>query len=414
MVASAFFTAGISGLRGQSIAFGSISQNVSNLTTNGYKATETLFSDLIHSGKGSIFAQYSGVNPNNRSLIDKQGAIFNTGRTLDVAINGSGFLVTNTLQDGTGDTLLTRAGSLDRRVVGTGAAQQAFLTDQNGNFIQGFPADGNGGFSIGTTVTGLQPIRIDRGAALSAAAATTTAAVAANLPASAATGTNFDLNVGVFDNLGTPQALLFDFTKTAAANTWNLVASSANGTITAGSPTTMTFDALGRIVSPLSQTVSIIWTNPATAAPSTIAVDFSSMTQFGGAFAPAAISANGNAVGNLDSISINARGEVVGQFSNGLSQGLAKLPIALVRNINGLTSIAGTNFAANAASGPVRLVQADQSDFAFFAPGALEESTVNLAEEFSKLIITQRAYSSAAQTIKVVDEMFQIATRLKG
>jgi flagellar hook protein FlgE len=425
------------------------------------------------------FGHSSGINPNNRNLIDTQGAIFSTGRALDVAIVGSGFLVTNTQLDGSGDTLLTRAGSLDRRVVD--ATQQAFLTDQNGNFIQGFPADGNGGFSVGATVSALQPIRIDRGAALSAARATSTATIAANLPASAAVGANFNLDVGVFDNLGTPHALVLDFARNAAINTWNLVAttvdgivaptaavattaaavsanlpdnavpgttfslsvgvfdnlgtphtlvfdvtrnaavdtwdvvsSTVDGDVTAGSPVTITFDALGQILAPSSQSVSIAWTNPATAAPSTIAVDLSAMTQFGGGFTPSVIRANGNAIGTLESVSINERGEVVGRFSNGLSEGLAKLPIAVVRNINGLTSIAGTNFAVNATSGPIRLLQADQTDFATFAPAALEGSTVELAVEFSKLIITQRAYSSAARTIQVVDEMFQIATRLKG
>ena len=184
--------------------------------------------------------------------------------------------------------------------------------------------------------------------------------------------------------------------------------------VTAGSPATMTFDTLGQIVAPLSQSVSISWTNPAAAAPCTLVVDFSSMTQFGGNFAPSVVSANGNTFGNLVSVSINARGEVVGQFTNGLSQGLAKLPIAVVRNINGLTPIAGTSFAVNSYSGPIRLLQADQTSFVNFAPQALEASTVELANEFSKLIITQRAYSSAAQTVQVVDEMFQVATRLKG
>jgi len=414
MVASGLFIASISGLRGQSEAFGSISQNIANLTTDGYKASETLFADLVHSGRGSIFEQFSGFKPNTRNLINRQGSIFSTGRSLDVAIDGSGFLVTNTRQDGAGDTLLTRAGSLGRAVVRTGAAEQAFLVDQNGNFIQGFPANGNGGFTISTSVNGLQPVRIDLGAALSNAVTTSAATMTANLPADAASGANFNLSVGVFDNLGTPHTLQFDFTKTATAHTWNLVASTTDGNITAGSPATMVFDAAGRIVTPSSQGVSVTWTNPATAAPSTIAVDFSSLTQFSSNFAPSAINANGNAIGNLESIFINARGEIVGRFSNGLSDGLAKLPIALVRNLSGLTPLTATSFAVSTTSGPIRLLEADQTAFANFTPQALENPTVVLTDEFTKLIITQRAYSSAAQTIQVIDEMFQIATRLKS
>ena len=90
------------------------------------------------------------------------------------------------------------------------------------------------------------------------------------------------------------------------------------------------------------------------------------------------------------------------------------MPIALVRNLSGLTPLTATSFAVSTTSGPIRLLEADQTAFANFTPQALENSTVVLADEFTKLIIIQRAYSSAAQTIQVIDEMFQIATRLKS
>ena len=168
---------------------------------------------------------------------------------------------------------LTRAGSLDRTVVGTGTAEQAFLANRNGNFVVGWPSDGAGGFTVRTAVGSLQPIRIDSGAA-----ATTTASIGANLPAESATGANFDLNVGVFDDLGNAHTLLFDFTKNAALNTWDLVVSPPDGTETSGSPASMTFDASGNLPAPENQTVAITWTNPAAAAASSIAVDFSLMT----------------------------------------------------------------------------------------------------------------------------------------
>ena len=78
---------------------------------------------------------------------------------------------------------LTCAGSLDRTVVGTGTAEQAFLADRNGNFVLGWPCNGAGGFTVGTAVGSLQPIRSDSGATGSDAAATTTASIGANLPA---------------------------------------------------------------------------------------------------------------------------------------------------------------------------------------------------------------------------------------
>jgi flagellar hook protein FlgE len=414
MTASYMYMPSITALNGHSAAFASISQNVSNLTTSGFKSSETLFSDIVTNRNGSIFSQFSGIKPSTRNLIEQQGAIISTNRNLDVAIDGTGFLVTNTAFDGSGSTLLTRAGSIDLRVVGDPGAEQSFLADQNGNFIQGWPSNGAGGFTIGSDVSSLQPIRVDSGAVQSAAVATTTAALSANLPAGSAASANFDLSVGVFDDLGNSHALLFDFTKNAALDTWDVVATTPDGAVSAGSPFAMSFDATGQIVSPANQAVGITWTNPATAAASSVAVDFSGMTQFGGAFTPRAITSNGNTVGTLIDAKINAAGEIVGRFSNGLSQGLAKLPLAVVRNENGLTPQQGTNFSLSPESGALRLLEADQTSFGTFSPQAIEESAVELAEEFSKLIITQRAYSSAAQTIKVVDEMHQVATRLKG
>ena len=209
MTAFGFFASGISALRGHTEAFASISQDIANLTTDGYKATDTQFAEMVHTGDGSIFEQFSGLNSRTRNLIEHQGTILSTNRNFDIAIDGTGFLVTNTLQDLSGDTQLTRAGSLDRRVVGAAGSEQAFLADQNGNFVLGWPSDGAGGFSVGTTVSSLQPIRIDSGAVGSAAAATTTATMAANLSAESTTGANFDLNVGVFDNLGNTHTFAF-------------------------------------------------------------------------------------------------------------------------------------------------------------------------------------------------------------
>ena len=115
MTASYLYMPSITALNGHSAAFASISQNVSNLTTSGFKNSETLFSDLVGSKNGSVFGQFSGIKPATRNLIEQQGSIISTNRSLDVAIDGAGFLVTNTAFDGSGETFLTRAGSIDLR-----------------------------------------------------------------------------------------------------------------------------------------------------------------------------------------------------------------------------------------------------------------------------------------------------------
>lgn len=414
MTGFGLFSSGITALRGHTEAFAAISQDISNLTTTGYKATDTQFSELVSKGDDSLFGQFSGMNGRTRNLVEHQGTILISQRNLDLAIDGTGFMVTNTAEDLSGTTRLTRAGSLDRKVVDFGGSERTFLADQNGNFVLGWPSDGAGGFSVGTDVSSLQPVRIDSAAASVVASPSTTATIATNLPAGAATGDSFDLNVGVFDDQGNTHSLIFDWTKNAALDTWDLVTSTPDGTVTSGSPVSMSFDASGNIVTPTSQPVAITWTNPVTAAASAITVDFSGMTQFGGNFTPRTTAANGSPGGILTDVTFNPAGEVVGLFTNGRTQPIAKLPVALVTAQNSLTSEGGTNFLINPNSGDIRLVEADVSEFANFAPRSIEESTVDLANEFSDLVIAQRAYSSAARTIQVVDEMTQVATRLKA
>ena len=120
----------------------------------------------------------------------------------------------------------------------------------------------------------------------------------------------------MFDDLGTAHTLLFDFTKNAALNTWDLVVSTPDGTVTSGSPASMTFDASGNLVAPANQTVAITWTNSAAAAASSIAVDFSLMTQFGGSFTPAITQANGNTASVLTDATTHVGRMPIGIFTS--------------------------------------------------------------------------------------------------
>lgn len=117
MMAFGFFAPGISALRGHTEAFAGISQNIANLTIQDCKATDTQFAEIVHSGDGGVFEQFSGLKIDTRNLIEDQGTILSTNRNFDIAIQRTGFLVTNTLHDLFEDSQRTRAGSLDRTIV---------------------------------------------------------------------------------------------------------------------------------------------------------------------------------------------------------------------------------------------------------------------------------------------------------
>lgn len=410
MTSFGMFSASIAALNSHSAAFGAISENIANVTSEGYKPNDILFGELVQGRSQTSFQTFNGMSPINRTLINRQGEVLNTGNNLDVGITGSGFFVVNSQQDQSGETLLTRAGSFQRVVEPNG---QVFLADLDGNYLQGWPASTNGGFTIGADITSLGPIRVDAGSAVFNPVASTAASFRVNLDASATTGNTFNASVNVIDNLGATNSLNLNFTKNATTNTWDAVISSPDGAVTSGGTFSLTFDATGALVAPTNASVAVAWTNPAAAA-SALTIDLSQITQFAGGSIIQTVSSNGNPAGTLVDVRITDAGVVEGQFTNGLSRGLFKLPIATVRNTDGLIARSGTHFALSQQTGSLSLLQADLTDIASLVEESLEHSAVDLSEEFTKMVITQQAYNNAAQTIRAVDEMIQVAATMKG
>ena len=398
-------------LRGHAQALGSIAKNVVNQTTPGYKQSDTRFSSELNSRTDSVYPSYGGIIPKTQNFIDKQGPVLATTRDLDIAIAGRGFFVVNSQFDKSGETLLTRSGSMQKIAFDNNGSNEAYLADTNGNFLLGWPADGAGGFTIGTGVGSLTPMRVDSGAFAVNAIATTNVTFSVNFPAGAAPGDSFTSGVSVFDQNGVSKQISLAITRQAALNTWQVTSTSPDGTVTAGSPFTITFDANGDIIAPSSNTTDITWTDT-TAGTSSIAFNFADTKSFGGDFTAFNITTDGAADGFLISLNIESDGRVVGNFSNGIAKDLYKLPLAIVRGPDLLEPRAGTLFAITEGSGALELKEADLTGQANFVASALESSTVDLGNEFTRMILTQRAYSTAATAMRTVDEMVKTATDL--
>ena len=354
-----------------------------------------------------------GVAPETQFFIDKQGTTEFTGRALDVAIQGKGFFVSNTEADGSGSIELTRNGQLLNKSVNINGTDQLFLSDVKGNVVLGWPTDETGSFQIGTDVGSLEPIRIDSNAFSITAQASTEALLQVNLKNDAVTGESFNVDLAVFDEVGTDHNVKFNFAKTAALNTWDVTPSFTDGTTIAQTvPFTMTFDATGAIISPTSQTLDLTFSNTGGGTAS-VAVDFSTMSQFAGGFTLLDLSADGNANGLLDSVNFDETGAVIGNFSNGVSRNLYKLPIAIVDEPNKLDLRFNTHYAANSRSGEITLFEADQSGLGDFVAGSLEASTTDLATEFNNMIIAQQSFAMNGQSFRTIDAMAQTAYELK-
>ena len=201
------------------------------------------------------------------------------------------------------------------------------------------------------------------------------------------------------------------WTRQAAANTWSLAFSASGGTVTSGSPVTMSFDASGVLVSPSTTSIGVTWSDP-TAAASTLNYDFSDMTQYAGNQLTTTLAANGAPEARLDKVFINDGGEVVGRYTNNLDEPLFKLPLGDVISPNRLSPRSGTHYAVNDYSGDITLYDPDVSARGDILGGTIEQSATDLALEFTKLIQTQRAYDLAATDLRTIDEMMQTAIQL--
>ncbi|MGE4218670.1 MAG: flagellar hook protein FlgE [Alphaproteobacteria bacterium] len=406
------FSPSVSALRGQSFAFQTISENIVNSTTPGFKRADTRFQEVVNlAGAVTNPSQpaqqsYGGMYGLNQYFLDAQGVIAATQRPLDVAINGQGFLVTNAEIDGSSEYQFTRAGQLGLQVTDNGT----YLVDGSGQYVFGWPSDGNGGFSSGTALTSASAIQVDSSAFIFDAAATTNATFTASLPSQAAVGDTHTAGIGVYDASSGEHAMTLSFTKTGT-NTWDVTPSFADGsTVTSAVPIAMTFDATGALVSPTSDSIDVTFPDAST---TSVAVDFSGMTQYVDTFSVRYVDRDGNLQGELNSVSITGDGVIEGVFSNGMRQDLYKLALATFRSPNQLATRGDTHYAQTAGSGDVTLYEADETELGSFVAGAVEESNVSMDSEFTKMVITQQAYNSSAQVIRTVDEMMRVASDLK-
>jgi flagellar hook protein FlgE len=406
-----FFATSTSSLRANSAAFKVISDNIANSVTPGYKAADTRFTEVLTATAAGKFESYGGTRAQVQNFIDKQGLLQQTLRPFDLAINGNGFLISNTQVDQSGSYQLGRAGQLIGTTVSNGGTEELYLTDTTGAFILGWPADTNGNFSTGTTVSSLQPIRIDTTAFTFDPVATTAGTFDAVLPADEPVGTVRTGSLPVIDAVGEEHTLSLQFTKTAT-NTWDMLASLSDGTVTSGATATLTFDATGALVSPTSQAFGL--TFGGTGGATTVDLDLSATRELGAAFTMLGFSQNGLAAGELLSFNFDEDGVLYGTFSNGQTRPFYKLPLAVVPSANLLEPIDGTHFALTDAAGELTLFDAAQTELGSFVPGTLEQSTTDLSSEFSKLILTQQSYSTAVRAYTVADEMTRVAYQLKS
>lgn len=436
MTISSSLNAGVAGLAANATRLASISDNIANSSTFGYKRVVTDFQSLVIDSSISKYTA-GGVRTTTSRLIDERGSLISTSNPTDLAVRGRGMLPVTAeasvqVSNGENPLLLTTTGSFR-------PDEQGYLRSPSGLILMGWAANADG--TVPTqprdSVDGLEPIRVNSNQF--AGEPTTEIGLAVNLPATStepgSTAGDETLSIEYFDNLGKSANLIMNFAPNFAVsgnqNEWRLtIADSAlGGTVigdyeldfdpsrTGGGTLLSVTDNFGAGLptdyDPVTGTVTVqVAGGPMQIEIGTLG-SATGLTQLSDTFAPTSISKNGSAVGALTGIEIDPNGFLRASFDSGINRILYQVPLADVSNINGLEALDEQSYRVSPSSGTFFLWDAGDGPTGDIVSFAREESATDVAGELTQLIQTQRAYSSNAKVIQTVDEMLQETTNIK-
>lgn len=415
------FSTSLSGLNANQQELSVIGNNLANINTVAYKASSVQFADLVSqtvAGTGFDPMQVGlGVTVGQISPNFVQGGINNTGVPTNVAIQGNGFFVV-----GSGnDQSFTRAGNFSLNAEGQ-------LITADGLPVQGYtqvdPATG----AIITTGA-LSDLVVPPGL-LRAPAATTSFQTSTNLDASAPVGATFASSIQIFDKLGVSHVVTINYTKTGAgAWAYNMtvpgqdVTGGTNGVPSSIGTGTIQFNGSGQLTqvngaAPAAVTItSPTWIDGAGAANMTWNVldqtGAATLTGFSNASATSSITQNGSPTGTVDSVSIDSQGEIVASFGAGRTVTVGQIALANFNNPQGLVNVGTNRFGQSQASGIVNVGTAGTGGRGTLIGSALEQSNVDIATEFTNMILAQRGYQANSKSITVADELLVDTLDLK-
>jgi flagellar hook protein FlgE len=228
----------------------------------------------------------------------------------------------------------------------------------------------------------------------------------------------------VYDSLGTSHIVTMNFTKTATANQWQYSMSFPNGDLTApGTPTTgtLTFDSSGQLTSPAVGSPAPVLTATGLtdgAAPMSISWNLFNngaprLTQFSQPSATSALAQDGLAAANLVSVGLADGGKILAQYSNGQQVVVGQMAMATVRNPDSLISVGNSNYQLSANTATPAIGLPGTGGRGAVLGGSIEASTVDIAKEFTNLIVFQRGYEANARVVTTVDQLSQDTIALK-
>lgn len=432
MSISSSLSAGVVGLASHATRLATISDNIANSQTPGYKRVEANFHSMVVTSGGGTYTA-GGVRTTTQRYIDQDSAITTTSNSTDLAVSGRGFLpvakATEVLAGSeTPQMFLTTTGSFRTDANG-------YLRTASGQILLGWPANLDGSIPNYPRATSeaLEPVRVNVNQF--SGEPTTRIELGINLPATeteeGAIGTPLTQSIEYYDNLGRAESLEFTFTPvvpaTGTSNQWNLQIVDSADPATVIGEYNLEFDDARTLGGTLLTATDVtggpydfatgVFTITAPSGPIDINIGRpglnEGLSQLSDIFAPFNISRDGAPVGKVTSVEVDESGFVTAFYDTGTTRTLYQVPLVDIPNPNGMASAGSQLYMPTPESGSYFLWDAGNGSTGDILSFALEESATDIANELTELIRTQRAYSSNAKVIQTVDEMLQEATNIK-
>lgn len=411
------FNTALSGLNANSNALNVVGNNIANANTIGFRSGAITFMDVFANsygarlnGAGNSQQIGSGVRTGAVHTSFEQGSLNESGSPLHAAIQGNGFFV---VRNTDGSAAYTRAGDFT-------VNNQGYLLANNGARVQGYMAQ-NGVIPAGTQVSALQ-LPIGQSIAPNM---TTNATLRMNLNANAVTGSEFHATSQTYDSRGTQRTLDMTFTRQAdgsflmsATLDGVAVQTSVDGAAPDANPVSFVFDTNGNLTSPTSLTIIPDQTQLNGAALPSIDINLrqvnpdgsagaANITSYAGASAVSATIQDGYATGELNGAAVDADGKIYGLFSNGQTRMIGQYAIATFSAEESLQRDGGNMFSETITSGQATIGEPGTGGRGQIAGGYLEQSNVNITNEFVDLIEAQRGFQANSRVITTLNQTFQ-------
>lgn len=389
----------LSGMQAYSHGMKTISQNVANLDTLGYKASTLSFSDVFSDPSASLGyagsqsgSSGNGVKYNKETIDFTPGTLQQTGGALDLAIDGNGFLV---VQDEHGDTFFAKTGQFS-------VDSKGYVVDRAGSRLTVLNASNQPEVINITSQKTYSPV------------ATKTVTFGQNLSSSATTA---DVpNITVYDSNGAAHtwdvSLAKDTSSPSSGTTVNWTATIKDETGATIGTGTLTFN--GGVGVPGSSSV-VVNTTPSGADAMAVSLDFANVSNFsaGTTNTLQASKVDGNAIGTLSSVTVNSQGEAVLNYSNSQTKVLGSLAMATFEDQQKLVRV-GQGLFKNAPKNTVRYSASGAQGMGSLQTGQVEASNVDLTAEFGNLILIQRGFDASSQVVSATNDMIQQLFGMRG